>query len=993
MLRIYVFFVTFKIVYISNYDICYNTSNSIKYQIGDEMGKNTKYEKYDEMSIEELESEITRINQEIEDIKSSKKDYHFSVHEENGLNGIENEEKINKLKNRKNAIKRRIDKKNKEIENVKEGENVMENTKVEELKEKIEKWQEELETVWAGKETDAAEVERRNLRNLISNAKKEIEEIENPKKQTELGNSFDALKKEYEDIKKKDADKKLQINRLKNRIDKLTDERENYASLKNTSYKDIYDEYTKQIEETEKEIKELEKEPQAEKDKKLRAITALRMEYEKQIKEKQKEIRAVQREIEDIEFGTEEAMVEKELSDGTKVKTPKILDLYKKKDELEKALKELETNKKECQAYIDQIKGIEEREEPRELTAEEIKYFHGQGDVVENTRDDRRANDEYFGFEKVKPGMKKDIGGTPKPNPTIPEPDPIIPFPPNPTPTPTPEKINEKNLPIRTFSQILAETKTEHISKAEYLIYKMSKMNLHPFKRASYENSAEKVLGAFADIVFWGPKAIAKGVSKIPNLFLDTNEKIDILRDNIEKMSPEDFAILTQTKKELNQDGEKQKNEFDEEQLDSNTIKERKINQAYLELVGDRLHAENEQKMQQNNDRIVYISKKIEQIKKDMSEEKDLVKISEMEDKLVELHKEKRTLRETNKEIREKDHAYASGVEHKTGAFKDIKGWIFAKRDPNNTELDKKYAEIDEKRAIAELNGELKKVELFGIEKDNIMMDNTSHIGGKLNENNAISNGHNDIEKYGQIGFVGKKDTTTKKIIIAIAIGTAMHRIVTYAKDVANMQELNEANENIEANTGDLSEKYRSNLDEAQEQFDGARATSGQLAREYDHANSGTFGQDISEHEAWAEGAKGGFDTVEGNNLWNQVLKIEKKWLQDSGDKWNHFGTRTSIDQVGDGEALVRLEEILKKGVDITVHGKMGKIPNLDSSPYALALIAGRGIIKDMQDRREAKRAIKKARKENKEHDNEEKNQENNTKDNEEDKENTPEEK
>ena len=129
--------------------------------------------------------------------------------------------------------------------------------KVEELKEKIEKWQEELETVWTGKETDAAEVERRNLRNLIANAKREIEEIENPKTQNELGNSFDALKKEYEDIKKKDADKKLQINRLKNRIDKLTDERENYASLKNSSYKDIYDEYTKQIEEAEKEIKEL----------------------------------------------------------------------------------------------------------------------------------------------------------------------------------------------------------------------------------------------------------------------------------------------------------------------------------------------------------------------------------------------------------------------------------------------------------------------------------------------------------------------------------------------------------------------------------------------------------------------------------------------------------------------------------------------------------------------------------------------------------------
>ena len=377
--------------------------------------------------------------------------------------------------------------------------------KVEELKEKIEKWQEELETVWAGKETDAAEVERRNLRNLISNAKKEIEEIENPKKQTELGNSFDALKKEYEDIKKKDADKKLQINRLKNRIDKLTDERENYASLKNTSYKDIYDEYTKQIEETEKEIKELEKEPQAEKDKKLRAITALRMEYEKQIKEKQKEIRAVQREIEDIEFGTEEAMVEKELSDGTKVKTPKILELYKKKDELENTLKELETNKEECQAYIDQIKGIEEREEPRELSAEEIKYFHGQGDVVENTRDDRRANDEYFGFEKVKPGMRKEPGGEQKKDPNLGKPN---------SPEPNPTKPESKKITQPTNIDWVKETKekqnkenkAEVISKEENqakesLKYKNN--NLPVKKENIFKKAFKKIFKKTATYLMW----------------------------------------------------------------------------------------------------------------------------------------------------------------------------------------------------------------------------------------------------------------------------------------------------------------------------------------------------------------------------------------------------------------------------------------------------------------------------------------------------------
>ena len=298
-------------------------------------------------------------------------------------------------------------------------ENSKSKAKVEELRENIAKWQEELDTVWAGKETDAAEVERRNLRNLIANAKREIEEIENPKTQNELGNNFDDLKKKFEEIKKEGQDKEVEKNRLRQHIERLKEERENYASQKNTSYKDIYNEYTKQIEDAEKEIEELEKEePQAEQDKKIRTVTALRQEYETQIRDKEKEIRAVKRQIEDIEYATEEAMVEKELEDGTKVKTPKVLELYKDLEKLEKELKDLENKKDECQQYLDEIKG---KVESRELDPEEIKYFHGQGDVVENTRDDRRANDEYYGFEKVKPGMRKEPRGLdeviPKPGP------------------------------------------------------------------------------------------------------------------------------------------------------------------------------------------------------------------------------------------------------------------------------------------------------------------------------------------------------------------------------------------------------------------------------------------------------------------------------------------------------------------------------------------------------------------------------------------------
>lgn len=95
---------------------------------------------------------------------------------------------------------------------------IMEEKKIEELKNKIEKWQEELDTVWAGKDTDAAEVERRNLMNLINNAKNEINEIENGPAPKE---SIEDLEKKFEDIKSGKSEKTVKINRLKMHIEKL----------------------------------------------------------------------------------------------------------------------------------------------------------------------------------------------------------------------------------------------------------------------------------------------------------------------------------------------------------------------------------------------------------------------------------------------------------------------------------------------------------------------------------------------------------------------------------------------------------------------------------------------------------------------------------------------------------------------------------------------------------------------------------------------------
>lgn len=337
----------------------------------------------------------------------------------------------------------------------------MEEERIKALEENIKTWREELDTVWQGRDTDAAEVERRNLRDLINNAEREINQLrgnaeivnENPEER------FNKLKEEFEKIKQGNSDDKLvEINKLKLQIERMKEERENYASRKNTEYKEIYDAYTKGtdrkekvivtdektgeqkeeektihskgIEDLEKDLEQLEKEYEkgksGERDKNIRAVTALRQEYDKQIKDKEKEIREIKRQIEDIELGTDEAMVEKELSDGTKVKTPKILELNKDLDKLEKELRELISNRDECEKVINQLKGIEKEEKPEytaQQNAEYTKYFHGQGDIPENTRDDRRANDEYFGFEKPRDGKKpiepvgKDPGGKTPPPP------------------------------------------------------------------------------------------------------------------------------------------------------------------------------------------------------------------------------------------------------------------------------------------------------------------------------------------------------------------------------------------------------------------------------------------------------------------------------------------------------------------------------------------------------------------------------------------------
>ena len=87
--------------------------------------------------------------------------------------------------------------------------------KINELEENIKAWQKELEEVWSGKDTDAAEVERRNLRNLINNAQKEINQlkgIDMPEEGKEVSQSPEELLEELKNGKENDEKEKRRLN-------------------------------------------------------------------------------------------------------------------------------------------------------------------------------------------------------------------------------------------------------------------------------------------------------------------------------------------------------------------------------------------------------------------------------------------------------------------------------------------------------------------------------------------------------------------------------------------------------------------------------------------------------------------------------------------------------------------------------------------------------------------------------------------------------------
>lgn len=230
-----------------------------------------------------------------------------------------------------------------------------------ELQKHIEEWQEEIEENWKGKESEVAKEEIRNLQNLIYNARKEIEQLDGIVE--EAGQDPKEL---LDELKNKKEMQEKEKSELMRHIARLEEERANYDG-------DIYEEYTKQINDAKEKVDAIEKLQQEEenRDAKIKTLTKGRMNVEREIDDIEKQIDNKKNEIANIQYGTDEAMEEKVLADGTKVKLPKVNRIYQEIDELEAMLKDKKALRAEFQDKIDElktkkevIKPIQKKEQP-----------------------------------------------------------------------------------------------------------------------------------------------------------------------------------------------------------------------------------------------------------------------------------------------------------------------------------------------------------------------------------------------------------------------------------------------------------------------------------------------------------------------------------------------------------------------------------------------------------------------------------------------------
>ncbi len=344
-------------------------------------------------------------------------------------------------------------------------------------------------------------------------------------------------------------------------------------------------------------------------------------------------------------------------------------------------------------------------------------------------------------------------------------------------------KEDEKGskLPIRSFWEIYNDTKTEHCGTIGRMMYQMAHMPILPSKN---DDTMHKLLS----IVTIPGKLVLKPIAAIANAINRTDAKMNALRENINNLTPEEFAVLTQTADKANMKfNQVIKAGYDNDYLDPNFMKQHKTDNLYLDAVKERMSRETNETVTRNN-------AAIEQINQNINSLLEMESRTQEQEQLLFTLTNLRTLAENDSRNAVNDlKIFENGAKEKSSAFRNISGWIAGRYNPDTREADAQMAEMAKQRRETEnitITNDMKEFEQSQTNIKQILW----------NPNNKIDIGKYSIES--PVELLNKGQQTKGKLLFAnIAVGAAVMSFIENMKNQARVDEAINAHNSDIANT------------------------------------------------------------------------------------------------------------------------------------------------------------------------------------------------
>ena len=567
------------------------------------------------------------------------------------------------------------------------------------------------------------------------------------------------------------------------------------------------------------------------------------------------------------------------------------------------------------------------------------------------------------------------------------------------TPTKEVEPTDKKDLPIRSFWEIYDSTNTEHCGTIARLIHKMAKA---PLFRMKGEDTVQKALSFIPNVLTFIPKLIAKPI----NYALKTDKKFEEMYENVNNLSQEEFAVLT----ESSENAMGVKNPRDKDYI-SSAAKQYKINDLYLDAVNAVYKKRQQERIDEINGRIAGYDARIRELR---SKQEPLTIDEQVE--LANLGLDKDIDEQWGDKIALKVKTMEQMSKEKTSGYRNISGWFLGKFNPDNREFNHKMAELAKQRREAWERGEQDEATIITQKMDDLALAETDIRTVGTNSANTIDRGNTSIRKGSPCEILDRGQSTKTRLLIAnLAVGAAALKTAQMIQNQriidAQQAEIASANAKNSANValGNSNVKGidQQLVEEAAAEYTHKNIASAHATGEYanldaramEHGGSWTRGLNSQEYRtnddllhaattdvhtqvegaSMIDGVKASADYY--SKVASEAIKAHQSYYP--SHDFDYTGYMGSLEQAANSQAMVKLFETLQNTISASpakftpVQDLLGGISN--SADYALLALIGAGVLKDAMDRDYARPTSAPKPRENKKDDRENDENEGNT--------------